>query len=153
MILQTLELLASLCFFTAPLPEVNHTASLQLWVQLHLQCPLVENSLYLHLTVSGELRGLNTKRTKGVNHTDSISNFMSFWPCMANPLMAPAVTNQKSECRKADCKLRKSWKLTTKLLKTTFTITTLITIDCFFPLFRSRQHSWPQFNFTVKKIK
>lgn len=55
-VLQTLQLLSGLRLLAAPLPQVGHTAPLQLGVQLHVQRPLVEDPLHLHLTVSGELQ-------------------------------------------------------------------------------------------------
>lgn len=55
-ILQTLQLLACLSLLAAPLPEVGHAASLELRIQLHIQGPLMEDPLHLHLTVSRELQ-------------------------------------------------------------------------------------------------
>lgn len=55
-ILQALQLLPRLCLLAAPLPQVGHTSPLELRVQLHIQGPLVEDPLHLHLTVSGELQ-------------------------------------------------------------------------------------------------
>ena len=65
-ILQTLQLLPSLRLLAAPLPQVGHTSSLELRVQLYIQRPLVENPLHLHLTVPGELQehvGLHKRNT------------------------------------------------------------------------------------------
>lgn len=43
--------LSGVRLLAAPLAEVGHAALLQLRVQLHIQRPLVENPLNLHLTV------------------------------------------------------------------------------------------------------
>lgn len=59
MVLQTLQLLTCLRLLTAPLPQISQTAWLEVRIQFHVERPLVENPMNLHLTVPWELMEKN----------------------------------------------------------------------------------------------
>ena len=62
--------LSGLGAVAAPLAQVGHSALLQLRLQLHVQSPLVQDPLHLHLTVSWQLGTQHSKHSS--THTKHI---------------------------------------------------------------------------------